>query len=78
MAYPGGIDDSMLCAGPVEGEVDACQGDSGGPLVCSYGNRWYLEGVVSWGEGCASPGKFGVYSNVRHLYSWITETIRAN
>ena len=70
-AYPGEIDDSMLCAGLDEGGVDTCQGDSGGPLVCEFNGTWYLEGVTSWGYGCAEPGNYGVYANVRALRSWI-------
>ena len=70
-AYPGHIDDSMLCAGLDEGGVDACQGDSGGPLVCEFNGTWYLEGATSWGDGCAQENKYGVYAKVRYLQSWL-------
>lgn len=73
--YPGEIHDSMLCAGLDQGGIDACQGDSGGPLVCEFNGKWYLEGVTSWGYGCAAPGKFGVYAKVRNLHSWISKKI---
>ena len=76
-AYPGRIDDSMLCAGREEGSVDACQGDSGGPLVCEFNGTWYLEGVTSWGYKCAQPHKVGVYANVRSLQPWLSTNMYA-
>lgn len=60
---------SMVCAGYPNGGVDACQGDSGGPLV--VGDT--LIGIVSWGDGCAKPGKPGVYARV----STYSDDIRA-
>ena len=70
-AYGSSIHDSMVCAGLREGGKDSCQGDSGGPMVCESGGKYYLEGVVSWGQGCAAPGKYGVYARVRYLRKWI-------
>ena len=77
-AYPGAIDDSMLCAGLDEGGIDACQGDSGGPLVCEVDGVWYLEGVTSWGEGCALPYKYGIYAKVRNFMSWLSRNMNSS
>ncbi|MCF2910451.1 trypsin-like serine protease [Pseudoalteromonas sp. DL2-H2.2] len=68
--YDGRISDSMLCAGFDEGGKDSCQGDSGGPLIVNRNNRWIQVGVVSWGFGCASPNRPGVYADVAFLNTW--------
>lgn len=65
--------ESQICAGYVEGGKDSCQGDSGGPLVCT--NKRLLAGIVSWGAGCAQPGRPGVYSDVSFLLPWIKENV---
>ncbi len=69
-SYDGAILDTMLCAG--KPGVDSCQGDSGGPLVMGNRTRGYaLVGVVSWGDGCARPQKYGVYTRVASYEDWI-------
>lgn len=73
------VDKTMMCAGEEEGGKDSCQGDSGGPMVCESKGKYYLEGVVSWGLGCAEKGKYGVYANIRYLYrKWIAKIMRKN
>lgn len=75
-AYPNRITDRMVCAGYKQGGKDACQGDSGGPLLVETRSRHrVLVGVVSWGQGCARPQKYGVYSNVAAVTDWIYETM---
>lgn len=62
-SYSGQITANMLCAGRDSGGIDTCQGDSGGPLTRGSGNS-ILTGITSWGEGCARPNLFGVYTRI--------------
>ncbi|KFO20448.1 Transmembrane protease serine 11F, partial [Fukomys damarensis] len=69
--YDGLITPGMLCAGFMEGKVDACKGDSGGPLVYDNHDIWYIVGIVSWGQSCALPKRPGVYTRVSKYRKWI-------
>ncbi|MFH8371327.1 S1 family peptidase [Streptomyces sp. NPDC018031] len=67
-SYANLVDAEELCAGLDAGGVDTCQGDSGGPMFRKDdSDKWVQVGIVSWGEGCARPGKPGVYTQVSHF-----------
>ncbi|XP_057163092.1 coagulation factor VII isoform X2 [Ursus arctos] len=65
------VTENMFCAGYLDGSKDACQGDSGGPHATKFQGTWYLTGIVSWGEGCAAEGHFGVYTRVSQYIEWL-------
>jgi secreted trypsin-like serine protease len=67
---------TMVCAGFPEGGVDTCQGDSGGPMFGrTSAGQLRIVGTTSFGEGCARPGKPGVYARVADdtLRPWIAQ-----
>ncbi len=74
--YTDPITANMLCAGFAEGGKDSCQGDSGGPLVIQDQSTWKLAGVVSWGDGCAQSGLYGVYASVTQFLDFIRSYIK--
>ncbi|XP_042315230.1 transmembrane protease serine 2 isoform X2 [Sceloporus undulatus] len=76
--YNGHILPTMICAGYLKGKVDSCQGDSGGPLVTYRKSLWWLVGDTSWGTGCATQYRPGVYGNVTVFTEWIYRNMQAN
>ena len=72
-AYGGQVQNTELCAGLAQGGKDSCQGDSGGPLVIKHKGQWTQAGVVSWGDGCALPDKYGIYARVSSFTDWISK-----
>ena len=75
-AYSNFDPNTMVCAGFPEGGVDTCQGDSGGPMFGrTSAGELRIVGTTSFGEGCARPGKPGVYARVADdtLRPWIAQ-----
>jgi Trypsin/Domain of unknown function (DUF4384) len=68
------IGSEQVCAGYDRGRQDTCNGDSGGPLVFYDADNCPVQlGVVSWGDGCAQPNAYGIYSRVSAYRDWIVQ-----
>ncbi|MGK0187858.1 MAG: secreted trypsin-like serine protease [Verrucomicrobiales bacterium] len=67
-------------AGRAEGGIDSCKGDSGGPLVIPdpETGRYRQIGIVSVGQGCGVPDKYGIYTRVTSFLPWIKSFVSPN
>ena len=74
-SYDGLIEDEHLCAGFVDGEIDACAGDSGGPLFIYADGEQRQAGIVSFGIGCGLPLFYGIYTDVSHYIPWLSQYV---
>jgi len=66
----GPMEGGQICAGGEAGK-DSCQGDSGGPLSYESNGQHILIGDVSYGDGCAKAGFYGVYGRISFYRTWI-------
>jgi len=74
-AYNGKISERQICAGFSNGGRDSCVGDSGGPLLLLQNGRYRQIGIISYGEGCARPNKYGVYTFLPSYADWIYQYV---
>jgi hypothetical protein len=71
------VGQTAFCAGYKKGGTDTCQGDSGGPLYVAGPNGEHIQaGITSFGNGCARPDAYGVYTNVGQFEDWIKERVQ--
>ncbi|CAK8672551.1 unnamed protein product [Clavelina lepadiformis] len=68
--YPNFHPHVSLCVGGL-GTDDTCTGDSGGPLLCKHGDRWYVDGVTSYGLECGVVGQPSVYTRMTTFSAWV-------
>uniref|UniRef100_A0A1Y1KKA9 limulus clotting factor C n=2 Tax=Photinus pyralis TaxID=7054 RepID=A0A1Y1KKA9_PHOPY len=71
---------NMFCAGWASGIADTCAGDSGGGLMCpsrngTKPNRYSIQGITSFGDGCGRRNKYGIYTMVFNYLGWINYII---
>lgn len=68
--------DKHICVSVQEGRKGTCQGDSGGPLyVRNAENKIVTAGIVSFGSGCAWPGKPGAFARTSNYIDFIKKHV---
>jgi len=73
LSYGDRLKAHMICAGQQGGGADACAYDSGGPETVELSGKRLLLGIVSWGDSCGLPNKYGIYTQVSDFKTWIKQ-----
>ncbi|XP_034275704.1 serine protease 53 [Pantherophis guttatus] len=60
----------MVCAVPHNRSM-RCEVSIGDPLVCSHKGVWFLAGISSYGNGCGTIIRPGVFTSVKSYEEWI-------
>ncbi|CAI5791047.1 serine protease 53 [Podarcis lilfordi] len=66
------ITSQMMCATPSKSNM-RCQDSIGDPLVCNENGTWFLAGISSFGKGCGTVVRPGVYTSVSSFQEWIMQ-----
>ncbi|KAH0626347.1 hypothetical protein JD844_001283 [Phrynosoma platyrhinos] len=66
------ITPEMLCATPYRWNM-RCEEGIGDPLVCNHNGVWFLAGISSFGKGCGTVVRPGVYTAVSAYEEWIMQ-----
>jgi len=74
-SYNGYVVGFLTCAGFQPGGVDTCVGDSGGPLFGEVDGVMQQVGITSFGQGCAQPNFFGIYTHIPSYIPWLADYI---
>lgn len=75
VSYQGLVTERQVCAGFIEGGTDSCAGDSGGPLFIIENGQIIQMGITSFGNDCALPNFYGIYTSVSHFLPWMSNYI---
>ncbi|XP_060110951.1 serine protease 53-like [Heteronotia binoei] len=68
------ISSQMLCATP-HNKTMLCEGTAGEPLICNENGTWFLAGISSFGKGCGTLVRPGVYTAVNTYEDWIMKLV---
>ncbi|XP_063158571.1 serine protease 53-like [Candoia aspera] len=67
------IKSEMICAAPYKTTMH-CEVSIGDPLACNHHGMWFLAGISSFGSGCGTVIRPGVFTSVKNYDEWIMQT----
>ncbi|XP_036615143.1 serine protease 58-like [Trichosurus vulpecula] len=70
-SYPGKLTKDMICVGVITEMPYKCLEVSASPAICGR----FLQGILSWTDGCILGGDVGIFTKVHSYVPWIKKII---